>query len=160
ANRLLGHTATGAVVSPPRASRDFLSPDGIILVAGDRNDLREATVRLFRIGSDNKWRPRGATIRLPRRTMSYKLSPDSRTVLVFAEQNSGREPIRLGLVDTVSGGFAGWLRAAYEEDEISVEDAAFSPDSKTVAAASTDGSVHLWDVAARKEVERFTADAG
>lgn len=33
---------------------------------------------------------------------------------------------------------------------------AFSPDGKTLAAASWDGDIRLWDVAARKETKRFT----
>ncbi|HEY7308039.1 MAG TPA: hypothetical protein VH643_01645 [Gemmataceae bacterium] len=152
--------ATGAAISAKCVSRDFLSAHGIIAAVGDPHDPRDDSVRLFRIGLDDRWRPQPTPIPL-QGAEHHELSPDCRMLLVFCVKNGfGRYPARIGLVETVSGGFAGWLCSGTKGDEVAVQHAVFSPDSKTVAVSYDDGSVRLWDVATRREIERFTADAG
>ncbi|HEY7158925.1 MAG TPA: WD40 repeat domain-containing protein [Gemmataceae bacterium] len=129
------------------------SADGSIIAAGD--DRKE--VRLFRAHSGRQRRPLREPIHLPIDGHAHALSPDGRTLLVKA-LNQGY--YHLGLVETVSGGFVGWLRSETEGFDGSVEDAVFSPDSKMIAATYGDGTVRIWDVVTRRELEHFTADKG
>src|SRR5262249_30823251 len=52
------------------------------------------------------------------------------------------------------------LRAPLRGHENSIQSVAFSPDGRTLASASADGTIRLWDVGTGKTVQNFKGHGG
>jgi WD40 repeat protein len=153
-------------VDGPRLLRAVVfSPDGKLLATGDE----QATVRLYD-RSTHKQRHE-IDMKSGADSLSLAFSPDGKSLACAGAWNEGGVPngVTLNLQKRVTiVGKAGFFVLLWDTDtgkEIrrfgglkdNVKSVVFSPDGKTLAAASRDGRIALWETATAKELLHILA---
>jgi RNA polymerase sigma factor (sigma-70 family) len=140
--------AEGAEALPCVAARAVLSPDGKTLAVGyDRADnisilYRAVPVRLWDVGSG---KPGPRLDGHMNSVNGLAFSPDGRLLVTWAESPWGTSMIdRVFVWDTATGLAVPNLDSGLS---IGAGSAAFAPDGRTLATASVDGLVRVWEVA-------------
>lgn len=134
----------GAPVPVGDASSIVVSPDGQIVVTGNRD------------GSISTWRASGAALagNVPGHAKAIEemdLTPDGRTLVTGADDGT------VLLWDLADPADVPAPTLLGETGEI-VWSVAVAPDGGTAATASEDGSIHLWDLGARSQTPSRFAD--
>jgi WD40 repeat protein len=146
-----------------------VSGDGRLLAASGSASRRRSPVLVFEIGTGKQL----ARVELPSAgQVGLALSPDGKYLATWSSESSpggprfgrggrfGDEPARtlqaVQLWGPAAGKEAGKI-ATGSTDSISA--VAFAPDRKTLAVASSTGSVQLWDVAAGKRLRSWQGPA-
>jgi WD40 repeat protein len=150
----------------PRLLRAVVfSPDGKTLATGDE----QATIRLWDVANHQQLHE--IDMQSGAESLSLAFSPDGKTLACAGAWNEGGVPkgvtINLQKRVTITGkeGFLVLLWDVASGKELrrfaglkdGIKSVAFSPDGKTLAAASRDGRIVLWEAATGKELLHIVA---
>jgi WD40 repeat protein len=150
--------ATGAELPPldshggPRFWKVVFSHDGKVLATVDQDD----SVRLWDVATRQEKRRPGQT-----RGRSVVLTPCKGTTMALAFTRGGDALAvgvdnAVGLVDLATGKYLRWLEHGPTQGSNTIFAIAVAPDGRSLATASSDKTVCLWDAATGKKVRTYT----
>jgi WD40 repeat protein len=143
------------VASSPETRPATAKPRGALLTVSTA-DISFGPDACWLMAEGSLWETAtGRHVRKVRFEENLTASPDGRRLarLVVDRYERSVAVHRIEVLDAGTSVFLKWLRGHTG----SVNDVAFSADSRLLASASSDGTVRLWDVAAEKEVRSFSA---